>query len=182
MSEAYVSQIEIFGFAFAPKFWATCSGQILSIQQNEALFALLGTTYGGNGVQTFQLPDLRSRIPVGWGQGTGLSQYDLGQVSGTEAVNLAANQLPMHNHLLNADATTTSGITNTPSSSTTLGRSGGSAPSGAFSVNIYGTTTGSTLNGAAVGGVGGNQAHSNLMPTLGLNFCICMSGIFPSRS
>lgn len=183
MSEAYISQIEIFGFNFAPKGWAFCAGQTLSIQQNQALFALLGTTYGGNGVQTFALPDLRGRLPLGYGQGPGLSNYDLGQAGGTEAVTLLQNQVPPHTHLLNADAATTSGLTNTPSSSRTLGQSSGSAPSGNFAVNIYGTASvAPRLNAAAVSIAGQSQPHSNLMPTLGLNLCICLVGIFPSRN
>jgi microcystin-dependent protein len=183
MSEPYVSQIEIFGFNFAPRNWAICSGQTFAIAQNQALFSLLGTTYGGNGTTTFQLPDLRSRIPVGWGQGTGLSNYDLGQVGGVETVTLQQNQLPAHNHLINADSSATSGLTNVPSSTVTLGRSSGTASGSTFAVNIYNTGSApTTLGSAAVGSAGSNQAHPNLMPTLCMNYCICLFGIFPSRN
>jgi microcystin-dependent protein len=183
MSEPYMSQIEIFGFNFPPKNWMTCSGQTLGISQNAALFSLLGTTYGGNGTTTFQLPDLRSRIPVGWGQGVGLSNYDLGQVGGVESVTLQQNQVPAHNHLINADSSATTTTTNVPSGSVTLGRSSGTASGGAFAVNIYNTGSApTTLGSQAVGAAGANLPHPNLMPILCMNYCICLLGIFPSRN
>jgi microcystin-dependent protein len=183
MSEPYMSQIEIFGFNFAPKNWALCAGQIMAINQNQALFALLGTTYGGNGVQTFQLPDLRSRIPLGWGNGAGLSPYVLGEIGGNESVTLQQTQVPTHTHLINADSSTSSTLTNVPSGTVGLGRSSGTAPSGAFAVNIYNSGSAPTkLGSAAVGTTNGSLPHSNLMPTLCMNFCICLLGIFPSRN
>jgi microcystin-dependent protein len=183
MSEPFLSQIEIFGFNFAPRGWAICSGQTLSIQQNTAVFALLGTTYGGNGTTNFQLPDLRSRIPVGFGQGRGLSNYVLGEVGGTETVTLLQNQIATHSHLINADSSATTTTTNVPSSSVTLGRSSGTASGSSFAVNIYNTGSApTTLSSETVGFTGQNQAHSNLMPTLCMNYCICLFGIFPSRN
>jgi microcystin-dependent protein len=183
MSEAYISQIEIFGFDYAPRNWANCAGQLLSVNQNQALFSLLGTTYGGDGLTTFAHPDLRGRVPVGFGQGPGLPNYDLGQRSGEENHALSTTEMPVHNHFINADATTTSGLVNTPSSSVTLGKGTGTAPSGAFAVNLYNSAApGTTLNPATIGLAGGGQPHANQMPTLTLNFCMCRSGIFPSRN
>src|SRR5580765_3610287 len=104
MAEPFLGEIRAFGFYFAPLGWATCDGQIMSIAQNQALFSLLGTTYGGNGTTTFALPDLRSRVPVHQGQGPGLSPYAEGQAGGTEAVTLAAAQMPQHTHPVNASS------------------------------------------------------------------------------
>ena len=104
MSEPFLGQIMLVGFNFAPVGWALCNGQILSITQNTALFSLLGTTYGGNGTTTFALPDLRGRAAVGFGQGPGLSNYDLGQSTGTETVTLTVGQMPAHNHMVAANA------------------------------------------------------------------------------
>jgi microcystin-dependent protein len=183
MFDPYISQIEIFGFNFAPKNWMTCSGQILSIAQFTALFSLLGTTYGGNGQTTFALPDLRGRVPVGMGAGLGLSNYIQGQAGGEQNHTLVTNEIPIHNHFINADATTTSGLVNAPTSSVTLGRGSGTSPGGAFGVNLYNTASpGSALNPAAIGNAGNNQAHENRMPTLALNFCMCINGVYPSRN
>src|SRR4051812_113885 len=105
MSTPFLGEIRMVGFNFAPRGWALCNGQILSIAQNTALFSILGTTYGGNGQTTFALPDLRGRVPVSAGQGPGLSSYDLGQVTGSENVTLTVQQLPAHSHNIAADAT-----------------------------------------------------------------------------
>jgi microcystin-dependent protein len=186
MSEAYISQIEIFGFSFPPKNWANCSGQIMQISQNAALFSLLGTTYGGNGVQTFALPDLRGRVPISMGQGAGLPNYSEGQVGGEETHVLQTSEMPSHTHRMMADATTTTGIVDTPAANLSLGQSSGKPPTGSgFAVNIYNTAApaaGSALAPGAIGSTGSNQAHENRMPFLGINFCICLSGIFPSRN
>jgi microcystin-dependent protein len=185
MSEPYISQIEIFGFGFAPKNWANCAGQVMPISQNQALFSLLGTTYGGNGVQTFALPDLRGRVPISMGQGPGLPAYSEGQVGGEETHVLQTGEMPLHTHLIMADAATTTGIVNTPASNLSLGQSSGQPPSGsAFAVNIYNTAApgqGSALAPGAIGTTGNNQAHENRMPYLGINVCICLFGLFPSR-
>src|SRR5471032_2487468 len=105
MAEPFLSEIRIMSFGFAPKGWADCNGQLLPINQNQALFSLLGTTYGGNGVQTFALPDLRGRVPVGQGQGPGLSPYVEGQQGGSEVVTISQNQLPAHSHALRVNKT-----------------------------------------------------------------------------
>jgi microcystin-dependent protein len=186
MSEAYISQIEIFGFSFPPKNWAACAGQIMPIQQNQALFALLGTTYGGNGQTTFALPDLRGRVPISMGQGPGLPNYSEGQVGGEETHVLQTGEMPSHTHFMAADATTTTGIVNTPAANLSLGQSSGQPASGTpFAVNIYNTAapaSGSALAAGAIGTTGSNQAHENRMPYLGMSFCICLVGVFPSRN
>jgi len=169
MSEPFLGQISIFGFNFAPRGWAMCNGQILSIAQNTALFSLLGTTYGGNGQTTFALPDLRSRVPIHQGQGPGLSNYDLGQQGGTETVTLLAGQLAPHNHPLSASTTPT---TKNP---------GGNYISSTGAV-AFGTTQDVQMNPNSVGPNSGGQPHANIQPYLTLNFCIALEGIFPSRN
>jgi microcystin-dependent protein len=172
MSNPFLGEIRIFGFNFAPRGWAFCNGQILAIAQNTALFALLGTTYGGNGQTTFALPDLRGRVPNHFGQGPGLSSYDLGEVSGSETVTLTPSTMPAHNHFIacsSDDATTADPSNAFPS---------------AFTSKIYAAspTPGKLMNAAMVTQVGGNQPHNNLQPFLTLNFCIALEGIFPSRN
>lgn len=167
MSDAYLGSIILFAGNFAPRGYALCQGQTFSIAQNSALFAILGTTYGGNGTSTFQLPDLRGRVPIGTGQAPGLSSQVLGQSGGTETVTLTANQLPTHTHPLSA--------TNAAADSTN--------PIGAIPAK-GGSYSKGTPSGAAAssGPTGGNQAHSNMQPTLALNYIICVQGLFPSRN
>jgi microcystin-dependent protein len=171
MSEPFIGQIQAFGFNFAPRGWATCDGQIISIAQNTALFSLLGTTYGGNGQTTFALPDLRGRVSLHQGSGPGLSSYVMGQSSGTENVTLISTQMPAHNHLVTANGTAGSKLEDVPSGNF-LG------PAEAYST----TTTGATLNPQSLGIAGGNQPHPNMQPYLTINWCIALQGIFPSRN
>jgi len=173
--EPYIGQIQPFAFNFAPKNWAFCNGQIMSIQQNAALFSLLGTTYGGNGTTTFALPDLRGRTALHMGQGPGLSTYAEGEASGTETVTLLTSQMPVHNHLLQASNTAT---TDNPSGAV-------SAPAGTgdgTAVNAYGTAINTTMAPQAIGIAGGSQPHNNMQPYLVVNWCIAIYGIFPSRN
>ena len=170
--EPFIGEIKMVGFGFAPRGYAQCNGQIMSISQNTALFSLLGTTYGGNGQTTFGLPDLRSRIPIHVGQGSGLSNYDLGQASGTETVTLTANQLPPHNHTVNAStAATTKNPTNTVPGVTGAGSSYAETP-----------TPGTTMNAGMVTGGGSGQPHNNCQPYLCVNFVIAIEGVYPSRN
>lgn len=180
-SQPFISQIQIFAFDFAPRFWAQCNGQLLSIAQNTALFSLLGTTYGGNGTTTFGLPDLRSRMPKHFGQGAGLSNYALGQAAGTENVTLLSTQMPSHTHV----------ITTTASQPCQSAVGSFDAPEGKFpasheSANIYSTAKNAALGApvfnTTIGAAGGNQPHPNMPPYLVMNFCIALSGIFPSRN
>lgn len=169
MSGFYIGQISTFGFDFAPRFWALCNGQLLAIAQNQALFSLLGTTYGGNGTTTFALPDLRSRTPVGIG---GPLSFVLGQLGGTETVTLIQTQLPQHVHSF--AATTANGTVRNPNNAVY-------ANSG---VSLFGPSTGSLvpLNTNTVGITGGTQPHPNIQPYQTINFCIALQGIFPSRN
>jgi microcystin-dependent protein len=167
----------IFGFNFAPVGYATCSGQILPIAQNTALFSILGTTYGGNGQTTFALPDLSSRAANGMGQGPGLSNYSLGQVSGEVSVTLNSTQMAAHNHLVNCN--NSDGDKSSPVSNFFAGPS---ADKDLVSYNNGAAGNPSNMAATAVGITGSGQPHNNLMPYLGVNFCIALQGIFPARN
>jgi microcystin-dependent protein len=183
MAEPYLSQIMMFGGNFAPKNYALCNGAILPITQNQALFSLLGTTYGGNGQTTFGLPNLQSSVPISFGQGPGLSNYALGQTGGTPNVTLGQNDVPPHMHSFmastNASATTSPSIQNTMVPGT---------PSSA-SAELYVNPPGSgppliphKMAPGACGMTGSTQSHPNLMPSLCITFVICTAGTFPSRN
>jgi microcystin-dependent protein len=186
MSDPFIGQLEIFGFGKAPKNWAYCTGQLIAINQNQALFALLGTTYGGNGTTTFALPDLRSRLPLGTDMFRSGSQYPMGTQTGTESVALLGPHLPAHTHqLMAANGTDTSNNTNTPASNLGFGVSTGTTSAGSpLKVYAYAqdAAPASALDPTAVGMVGGQQPHANRMPSLALNVCICLYGTFPSRN
>lgn len=172
MSEPFLGEIRMFGFNFAPIGWAQCNGQVLPISQNTALFSLLGTFYGGNGTSNFALPDLRSRVAVHEGQGTGLAQYVIGQRGGVENVTLLGTQLPAHSHSVNASSATA--VEARPAGAV-LAHAGASvyasAPDGA-----------TVMNSGMISNTGGNQPHPNVQPYLTVNFCIALQGIFPSRN
>jgi microcystin-dependent protein len=174
MSEPFIAEIRMFGGNFAPRGWAFCNGQLLSIAQNTALFSILGTTYGGDGRTTFGLPDLRSRVPMHWGQGPGLSNRVLGEQGGVEAVALTAQQMPAHTHAANASSG--KGNTNSPIGKVWSKDAGvqsatytGNAPDGAMAAN-------------AIGNAGGSQPHENVPPFLAVSFIIALQGIYPSRN
>ena len=178
----YISMIEAFAFNFAPRGWAMCAGQTLSIAQYQALFSLLGTTYGGNGQTTFNLPDLRGRLALGFGQGPGLSTYALGAPGGQESHQLVISEVPPHAHTLNATNNGQANGTNLPSSSVLMG-SGYGIEANNPTENIYGNASPSiAMAASAVGSAGGNQPHENRMPFLTINYCIALEGVFPSRS
>jgi microcystin-dependent protein len=173
MSEPFIGQICIYGFNFAPRGWAFCNGQILSISQNTALFSLLGTTYGGNGTTTFALPNLQSRVPLHFGQGTGLSAYSLGEVTGSENVTLTQSNLPLHNHSSTTPATAADGNSIDPAAGAVFGAGTSIYKVGAATIQMSPTPTSLT---------GGSQPVSIIQPLLALNFCIALQGIFPSRN
>jgi microcystin-dependent protein len=175
MAEAFLGEIRMFGFNFAPNGWMQCNGQLVSIAQYSAVFALLGTYYGGNGTTTFGLPDLRGRVPLSQGQGPGLSSYVMGQVVGTETVLLQPTEIPAHNHSLAVPASTAVGTSLTPS-----GNYPAMVPRGATPPYVAGTNA--TMGAGTSGLSGGGQPHANLQPSLCVGFCICMAGIFPSRN
>jgi len=167
MAEPFLSEIRLFSFNFAPKGWALCNGQLLPINQNQALFSLLGTTYGGDGRVNFALPDLRARVPIHVGNG-----HILGERAGEQAHTLSIPELPMHSHT--AQASAAAGTQNVPANNMLLSQRAAEvyrAPSSLASV-VAGTLS----------NVGGSQAHLNMQPFLSLNFCIALQGIFPSRN
>ena len=174
MSEPFIAEIRIFAGNFAPRGWAFCDGQILPISQNTALFALIGTIYGGDGRTTLGLPDLQGRAPMHPGRGSGLTSRRLGQRVGTETVTLTEAQIPSHSH--NARGQTAAGNAGQgPDTTTSIGRS--------LQGQLFQTNDTSNLVNLASGTLSttGGQAHTNLQPYLSLNFIIALVGIFPSR-
>lgn len=171
-SDPFLGQIAFVAFNFAPIGWAECNGQAMSIVQNSALFALLGTTYGGNGSTTFNLPDMRGRTLVGVGQGPGLSNYSQGQTGGQETVTLNTNQIPAHSHSIaavKADGNQSSPAGNLPANTKTLDKEYSDA------------TADTTMKSTMVSSTGGNQPHENRSPYLTLKCIIATQGVFPSR-
>ncbi len=178
--DEYIGIVKLFAGNFAPRGWAFCNGQLLSISQNTALFSILGTTYGGDGKTTFALPDLRGRCAIGTGQGPGLSNRHQGDLGGTESVTLTQAELPLHTHGLAANSTN-GAVSN---------------PSGALLANAQVTVDrGNTVNGnsylqgspnttmspQAIQPAGGSQPHENMQPYLVMNYIICLQGVFPPR-
>jgi microcystin-dependent protein len=176
MSSPYIGEIRMFGGNFAPAGWAFCDGSLVAISQNDALFNLIGTTYGGDGQATFALPDLRGRLPLHQGQGTGLSNYTLGETGGVEQVTLTVNQIPVHNHALNAAST---GQVLSP-----LNALPAVATSTQTGVEVYGPVAANptTFNNQTIAADGGSQPHSNFQPYLCVDFIISLFGIFPSQN
>jgi microcystin-dependent protein len=173
MDQPFIGQIILVPYNFAPLGWAFCDGHLLPIQGNDALFSLIGTTYGGDGVDTFALPDLRGRLPLHAGTGPGLSPHVLGETLGTEAVALSLAQLPSHTHVAACNAS--GGDSNSP-----VGRFW-SRDAGSQS-GTYHTSSGATMSANALGSAGGSQSHENMPPFLGLNFIIALEGLFPSQT
>jgi len=172
MADPYVGEVRLFAGNFAPNGWALCQGQLVSIAENETLFQLIGTTYGGDGQNTFALPDLRGRVPLHQGTGPGLSTRVIGQLGGAERVTLTAAQLPPHTHALTASSA--------PAQSA-------AGPSGnvlaATAVNIYGSGPPSVpMAAVATSAAGGAQPHDNMAPFLVMNYIISLFGVFPSQS
>jgi len=202
--EPFLGEIKMFGGNFAPRGYAFCQGQLLSIAQNSALFSLLGTTYGGNGQTTFGLPDLRGRVPVGQGSGGGLSPVVLGEVGGGENVTLTLNQMPTHNHTVTfagqvtatgqaaipATASATATTQAAPGTGTVLGPiAAGGRPGSLYATSAAETTLApfniscsGNVPAATVGLSGGSQPVSVRNPYLGINFIIALEGVFPSRN
>ncbi|WP_274653902.1 phage tail protein [Paenibacillus humicola] len=171
MSEPYLGEIRLFAGTYAPVGWEFCNGQLLSISQNDALFSLLGTTYGGDGQTTFGLPDLRGRVPLGQGKNPTGSSYAMGQLAGTETVTLTVNNLPGHTHAVMAN--NTSGTTGDPSNAfwaqSTSTQYATAAPDAQMSAQ-------------SIASSGGSQPHDNMMPTLAVSYIIALNGIYPSQN
>jgi microcystin-dependent protein len=172
MSEPFLGTIRLVGFNFAPVNWALCQGQLLPISQNTALFSLIGTYFGGDGQQTFALPDLRGRVAVSQGQGPGLSSYTQGQAAGFETVTLNSAQVPAHTHTLMASTNATG---YNPGPGLALGTP-------AAAVRVYGASAPTPLASASIGQFGSSLPHENRQPYLGLNYIIALAGIFPSQN
>jgi len=171
MSEPYVGEIRMFAGNFAPRGWAFCDGQLLAVSQNDALFSLLGTIYGGDGRTTFGLPDLRGRIPIHAGHGPGLSERRLGAKGGEETVTLTVNQLPSHTHPLQCSS---QNALQTSPNGTVLGQ--------ATSIDLYRVTEpDASLSSQSITNTGGSRSHTNEMPYLCIHFIIALFGIYPSR-
>lgn len=177
MSDCFMGEIQIFAGNFAPRGWALCNGQLLSIQQNTALYSLLGVTYGGDGRSTFALPNLQGRAPMQPGQGPGLTSHTLGEVGGSQNVTLLTTQMPAHNHIPMGDG------------------NGGTAATGVATNNVWGSrssrsgdpiytdsTVNVTMSPNALSAAGSSQPHNNMQPYLGLNYIIALQGIYPPRS
>ena len=172
MADPFVAEIRIFPFNFAPKGWAFCSGQLLPISQNTALFSLLGTTYGGDGKSTFALPDIQGNAPMHPGQGPGLSLHDLGEAGGSETVTLLVSEIPAHSHAGLASAVDATSRIPT-----------GELLAGGVGIGQYAVPGALTqLAVKALTPAGGDQPHNNMQPYLTLNFCIALQGVFPPRS
>lgn len=201
MSDPFMGEIRMVGFNFAPRGWATCQGQIMAIAQNSALFALLGTIYGGNGQTTFGLPNFSGRSPVGQGTGPGLTPITIGEVAGTENITMNINQMPMHTHVATASSSTgtaqiavpaaTTGTTQaTPSTGTVLGPIAAAGRAGTLYCTGAADTTLAPFNSnvtvqaptITVGTAGSSQPLPLRNPYLGTNFIIALEGIFPSRN
>ena len=177
MADPFVAEIRIFPFNFAPKGWAFCAGQLLPISQNTALFSLLGVTYGGDGKSTFALPDLQGNAAMHPGQGQGLSQRFLGEMSGTQAVTLIGTEMPVHAHGVGR-ASTTAGDATVPTNAV-WAQSG--AGRGAAALYIAGPATGK-VNQFSLAPTGGGLPHNNMQPYLTCYFCIALQGVFPPRT
>ncbi len=182
MSEFFIGQIIMTGFNFAPKYFAQCNGQLLPINQNQSLFSLLGTQFGGNGTSNFALPDMRSRTPVGYASSVDPAwqppSVAMGEAAGSETVTLQAGNLPSHDHAMNAS--TQDGDNRIPSNrlfATSINGAGAALP-------LYASSTSgvATLDAKSVADAGGGMSHPNLQPYNTVNFCIALSGIFPSRN
>ena len=173
MSEPFLAEIRIFGFNFAPRGWAFCDGQILPINQNQSLYSLLGTTYGGDGRTSFGLPELRGRTPIHVGNSIGGQTHSLGQKSGAESISLTAAEMPQHKHTVKGSSSTTTTPLATGNVWSRAAQNQYAPSAGANNVN---------MGAATLSNAGGGQAHNNMQPSLSLNFGIALQGLFPSRN
>lgn len=179
MDPSFVGSIFMTGANFAPYGWQLCQGQLLSIAENDVLYSLLGTTYGGDGVQTFGLPDLRGRVAINQGQGPALSNYVMGQISGSEQITMTIGTMPSHTHLVNV--TSTAASTNMPSASVYI--SGAALGVGGAALNVYSTNASTAqLAGGSIGANSGNVPFGIVQPVLAVNYIIALQGVYPTQN
>ena len=172
MSSPYIGEIRMFGGNFAPSGWAFCAGQLMPISENDALFTLIGTTYGGDGQETFGIPNLNGRVPIHQGQGKSGTTYQMGEMAGTESITLTVQQIPIHNHSFLADGAQGNQVT-----------PAGNYPANSFNVTPYiNQPTDGNMNGNAITPIGGSQPHENMQPYLCINYIISLFGIFPQQN
>lgn len=179
MSDPFIGEIRIWANNFAPRGWLPCDGRVLPISQNTALFAILGTTYGGNGTSNFALPNLQASVPMDWGNGPGLSPRSLGETGGSNAVTLLTTQMPSHTHTL--QGYNQIGVRGTPQAGDVLGFDNAATPAENIRFLTTAPTTSVPMSPQFVGGAGQSMPHENRQPYLALNFCIATEGVFPPR-
>jgi microcystin-dependent protein len=178
MSDPFLGQISVFGFNFAPYGWAQCAGQLVPISQNSALFSLLGTYYGGNGTTNFALPNMQGNVAVGQGAAPGLQPYVMGETGGEAAVALTGSEGPMHGHSLMTNVVDST--SNTATGNVLAVPDGPGSPRPAAG-NIYNPNPPNVVLTSITGPAGNSQPHANMQPSLALNYCICINGVFPPR-
>jgi microcystin-dependent protein len=182
MSAPYIGEIRCFGFSFAPYNWAFCNGQAVAISQNEALYAVIGTIYGGDGINTFNVPNLQGQVPMHWGNGLGGFNTQIGQVMGSTTVTLTTAQTPQHSHTITVQRFPSQGDatlrTSKPNSNSWLSEN---TPGGIWN-NSGSPPLDAQFSPQILSLVGGSQPHENMQPYLTLNFCMCMYGIYPSQN
>jgi len=177
MSQPYIGEVRAFGFPFAPRNYAYCNGQLVAISQNSTLFAIIGTTYGGDGTQTFGLPNLTNSAAMHWGNGPGLTPRVIGEVLGADNVTLTSQQIPNHTHIVtSADTTVPAQKTGVPTGTVYVGPS---TPANAYDAA---GTPGANFSPKMIATAGSSLPHQNVQPVLAMNYCIALYGIFPSRS
>ncbi|MGA8495778.1 MAG: tail fiber protein [Xanthobacteraceae bacterium] len=179
MSQPYIGEIRAFGFNFAPVNWAFCNGQPMNISDNPTLFNVIGTTYGGNGTTTFNMPNLQGQVPMHWGNLAGFNT-SIGQVQGTTQVTLTQGQTPSHTHILTAQKIPSGGVVERTAIPKSVSYLADTNPSGVWANST--PSFNSQLAASVLSQVGGSQPHDNMQPYLAVNFCICLYGIYPSQS
>ncbi|MEI4552194.1 phage tail protein [Pseudoalteromonas spongiae] len=176
MADPFIGEIRMFAGNFPPRQWAMCNGQLMAVSQNEALFSLIGTIYGGDGRSTYGLPDMRGRIPMHWGNGPGLTPRPIGQRTGEETVTLLPTEIPSHMHAMQASQ---DAVSSESPSNTVLGTF---AATDQMYTETFDPAAQGTMNSLSVMNSGGSHAHTNLMPFQCLSYIICLTGIYPSRN
>lgn len=179
MAEPFIAEIRLFGFSFPPRGWSRCTGSLMAISQNTALFSLIGTQFGGNGQTTFGMPDLQGRGAIGAGNGPGLSSQIVGQKGGTPTVTLLSTEMPQHNHTLNAGQLSAPNANQNVATPTSTARLGRSSPNNLY---IAPVAPSAQLISSSISTTSGNQPHENMQPYVAVNYCIAMQGVFPARN